>query len=60
MEIIEDLKDIMKEKELSADTMSKFIGCSSRQVYRWLLHQSKPTMVYQILIQRAIEKVKKL
>lgn len=60
MEIIEDLKDIMKEGGFSAETMSKFIGCSARQVYRWLSGESKPTNVYQILIRKGIRKVKKL
>lgn len=60
MDVIEDLKQIMKETGLSAETMSRFIGCSARQVYRWLLGESKPTKIYQILIQKGIKKVKKL
>lgn len=60
MGIIEDLRDVMKERGFSAETMSKFIGCSARQVYRWLSGESKPTRIYQILIKKGIKKVKKL
>lgn len=60
MEIIEDLKEVMKERGFSADTMSKYIGCSARQVARWVSGESKPTMVYQALIKKGIKKVKRL
>ena len=60
MDLIEELKAIMKEKGFSADTMSKFIGCSARQVDRWILGESKPTHVYQTLIRKGIKKVKGL
>jgi len=60
MELIEQLKEIMEEKGFSADTMSKFIGCSARQVDRWVLGESRPTQVYQTLIRKAIKKVKSL
>jgi len=60
IEIIEELKRVMKERGFSCDTMSKFIGCSARQVDRWLLGESKPTPVYQALIKKGIKKVKKL
>ncbi|MBA7495564.1 hypothetical protein ES702_06151 [subsurface metagenome] len=60
MDLIQELKTVMNEKGFSCDTMSKFIGCSARQVDRWLLGKSKPTFVYQELIKKGIKKVKKL
>ena len=60
MELIEELKKVMEEKGFSADTMSKFIGCSARQVDRWITGESKPTPVYQMLIKKGIKKVKSL
>jgi transcriptional regulator with XRE-family HTH domain len=60
MDLIEELKKVMEERGFSADTMSKFIGCSSRQVDRWIRGESKPTHVYQILIKKGIKKVNKL
>ena len=50
----------MEEKGFSCDTMSKFIGCSARQVDRWLLGEAKPTKVYQTLIQKGIKKARNL
>ena len=60
MEIIEDLKKVMKWKGISADTMSKYIGCSARQVARWVSGESKPTRVYQVLIRKGIKRAKDL
>jgi len=60
MDIIEDLKQIMKERGFSADTMSKYIGCSARQVARWVSGESKPTHVYQSLIREGIKRAKSL
>jgi len=60
MDLIQELKTTMKEKGFSVDTMSKFIGCSTRQVDRWLQGDSKPTRVYQNLIRKGIRKVRSL
>lgn len=60
MRLIEELKKVMEEKGLSADTMSKFIGCSARQVDRWVKEESKPTPVYQALIKKGIKRAEKL
>ena len=60
MDLIKDLKDIMKWKGISADTMSKYIGCSARQVARWVSGESKPTHVYQDLIRKGIKRAKDL
>ena len=60
MDLIKELKKIMKERNFSADSMSKFIGCSARQVDRWISGEAKPTLVYQTLIRKGINKVKKL
>jgi len=60
MELIEQLRTVMKEKGFSCETMSKFIGCSGKQVDRWLSGESRPTFPYQKMIRAAIKKVKKL
>lgn len=60
MELIEELRKVMGEKGFSCDTMSKFIGCSGRQVDRWLLGESRPTFPYQQMIKRGIKKVRNL
>lgn len=60
MELIEELREVMEKRGFSCDTMSRFIGCSGRQVDRWLLGKSKPTFVYQQLIRKGIRKVRNL
>ena len=60
MELIQELKTVMEEKGFSCETMSRFIGCSARQVDRWLRGESKPTYVYQQLIKKGIKKVRTL
>ena len=60
MDLIEDLRSIMKKRGFSPATMSRFIGCSGKQVERWLSGQSKPTLVYRKLIRAGIKRVKKL
>jgi len=58
MDLIKDLKDVMKWKGISAEAMSKYIGCSGRQVARWISGESKPTLVYQSLIRKGIKQAK--
>ncbi|HDZ26894.1 MAG TPA: XRE family transcriptional regulator [Candidatus Nealsonbacteria bacterium] len=60
MDLIKDLKAVMIWKGISADTMSKYIGCSARQVARWVSGESKPTHVYQGLIRKGIKRAKDL
>jgi len=60
LDLIKELKTTMLENSFSADTMSKHIGCSARQVSRWVSGESKPTATYKKLIQEAIEKMRPL
>ena len=58
--LVEELRKIMKEKGFSCETMSKFIGCSGKQVDRWLMGESRPTFPYQKMIRSGIKRVKKI
>ena len=60
IDLIIELDQVMKEKGFSCDTMSKFIGCTARQIDRWILGEAKPTYVYQMLIKKGSKKVKRL
>lgn len=60
MDLIEELEDLMKKHGFSAETMAKFIGCSGRQVDRWIRREAKPTFPYQRMIRAGIRKIKKL
>jgi len=59
-DLIADLEDTIRERGLSAEDASKFIGCSSVQVYRWLRRESVPTFLYRKAILRATKKMKKM
>lgn len=58
--LIEELELVMKQKDLSPEHTARFIGCSFKQVYRWLEGTSIPTLIYRKAIRRGIERMKKL
>ncbi len=58
--LIEDLKQALEEKKLSAITAARFIEATPRQVYRWLKYENRPTLIYRKAIKRGIERMKKL
>ncbi|MBA7596001.1 hypothetical protein ES703_02970 [subsurface metagenome] len=60
IDLVKELNKVMEEKGFSCATMSLFIGCSPRQIDRWLLEKSRPTFVYQQLIRKGIKKVRSL
>lgn len=59
-DLITDLKKVMNERALSPEDVSKFVGCSFAQVYRWLRGESFPTLLYRRAIARAIKKMEKI
>lgn len=59
-EIILELKKVMDEKKLSAGTMARLIGCDSSQIGRWINGNARPTLVYQQLIRKGINRAKSL
>lgn len=58
--LIEELDIVMKQKNLSPEDAARYIGCSFKQVYRWLEGTSKPSLIYRKAIRRGIERMKKL
>lgn len=58
--LIEELGLIMKQKDISPEHAARYIGCSFKQVYRWLEGESMPSMIYRKAIRRGIERMKKL
>ena len=57
-DLVKELKEIMKEKYLSAEATSRFIGCSAMTVNRWLYGKAIPSRTSQRRIKRGIEKIK--
>lgn len=58
--LIEELKQVMEEKHLSAISASRFIEATARQVYRWLNYEHRPTLIYRKAIKLGIKRMKKL
>lgn len=58
--LIEELSLVMDQKNLSHENAARYIGCSFKQVYRWLEGTSKPSLIYRKAIRRGIERMKKL
>lgn len=59
-DLITDLENTIRERGLSPEDASKFIGSSFIQVYRWLRRESIPTFLYRKAILRAIKKMEKM
>ena len=58
--LIEELSLVMDQKNLSHENAARYIGCSFKQVYRWLEGTAKPSLIYRKAIRRGIERMKKL
>jgi len=59
-DIILELKQLMEEKSLSAGTMARLIGCDVAQIGRWIKGKARPTLVYQRLIRKGLNRAKSL
>jgi hypothetical protein len=59
IEIVEDLKRIMEKKKISPETASRFIGCSGREVRRWIEDGVIPLPLSRQAIKRGITKIQK-
>ncbi|MBA7649674.1 hypothetical protein ES703_57472 [subsurface metagenome] len=57
--LVEELREIMKEKSLSANAAAKHIKTYPSQVIRWLEYQARPTPRYRRIIKRAIGRMKR-
>ena len=57
--LVEELREIMEEKDLSANAAAKHIKTYPSQVIRWLEYQARPTPRYRRIIKRAIGRMKR-
>jgi len=54
-----ELRRLMEEKGLSPAVAARFIGCSGRQVYRWISGEFEPTPLYRKAISEGIERMRR-
>lgn len=59
MKLIEEMRTVMKEKNLSPEQICKFIGCSGRQIRRWLEGKSRPSQLSKNAIRMGLKKIKR-
>ena len=55
---IKELQATIRERQVSPEEASRFVGCSSTTVYRWLSGESIPTIAYQRKIKEGIRRIK--
>ena len=60
MTVLQELKSLMKEKGISPETASRFIECSTQQVYRWLKGDNVPSYAYRNQLRKAIRRLRRL
>jgi hypothetical protein len=59
IEIIKELKRVIEEKRISPETAARFIGCSGREVRRWLEDEHIPLPLSRQAIRRGIRRMEK-
>jgi len=59
IELLKELKRIMKEKEISAEAAALFIGVHGREVRRWLDEEFVPNLQSRKKIRRGIRRIRK-
>jgi DNA-binding XRE family transcriptional regulator len=60
IELLGKLKELMDEKEISAETAALFIGVTGQEVRRWLKGEFTPTLKSRRKIRRGIRRIKKI
>ena len=55
--LIEKLRIIMKEKGLSPEAASFFIGVSFKTIYRWLNYESRPSKLARKAIKNGLRRI---
>ena len=57
--LVEELREVMEQKNLSANAAAKHIKTYPSQVIRWLKYQAKPSRRYRRIIKRGVERMKR-
>ena len=55
---VEALHRLMEEKGLSPEKVSPYIGCSARQIRRWISGEFEPTPLYRKAIVQGIQRIR--
>ena len=58
--LIENLRSIMEEKDLSPYAVARFVEAAPKSIQRWLNYENRPSLIYRKSIQRGIKRIKNL
>ena len=58
--LIEDLRSVMKEKNLSPYAIARFVESAPKSIQRWLNYENRPSLIYRKSIQRGIKRIERL
>jgi hypothetical protein len=59
IEIVKELKNVIEEKKISPETAARFIGCSGREIRRWIEEEHVPLLLSRQAIRRGIRRIRK-
>jgi hypothetical protein len=59
IDLIKELQGILEEKQISPETAARFIGCTGRQVRRWLEEEAVPNYMSRVAIKRGLRRIRK-
>jgi len=57
--IIEELKELMEEKKISPETSAFFLGCTGRQIRRWIEGDAIPNLTSRKKIRKGMKKIRR-
>jgi hypothetical protein len=60
VDLVKELRVVLKEKEISPETAAHVIGCTGRQVRRWIDGESTPNFGSRLAIRRGLRRIKKI
>ena len=58
--MIEELRELMKERKLSSYAAGRILGIAARTIERWLAYENNPSPVYRKVIKIGIRRIKKM
>ena len=60
IELIKELKAVLKEKQISPEAASRFIGITGREVRRWIEDEATPNLLSRQAIRRGIRRIQRM
>jgi DNA-binding transcriptional regulator YiaG len=59
IEIVKELKRLMKEKEISPEVAARLMDISGRSIRRWLAGEFKPNFSSRLALKRGLRRIRK-